>query len=108
LERAVDVARALGAFDVKVNNLRDETGHYRPNAWHLLGTARMGKTPDMSVVNAWQQSWDVPNLFIIDGSVMTTGGAINPTSTISALSYRAAENLADRFEIAVRGRSMVG
>jgi len=107
LERAVDVARALGAFDVKVNNLRDASGHYRPNAWHLLGTARMGKTADMSVVNAWQQSWDVPNLFIIDGSVMTTGGAINPTSTISALSYRAAENLADRFAIAARGASML-
>ena len=42
----------------------------------------MGKTPDMSVVNRWHQCWDVPNLFIIDGSVLTTGGVVNPTSTV--------------------------
>jgi choline dehydrogenase-like flavoprotein len=57
----------------------------------------MGTEPETSVVNQWHQSWDVPNLFIIDGSVLPTGGAVNPTSTIGALAMRAATNLRDTF-----------
>ena len=40
----------------------------------MIGTCRMGADPATSVVNKWQQSWDVPNLFIVDGSVLATGG----------------------------------
>lgn len=93
--------QALGGFSGKVApwgerhhdwfDRRD--GHYAPPAWHLLGTARMGSDPMTSVVDKWHRAWDCPNLRIIDGSVMTTGGGINPTSTISALAYRAAERL---------------
>ena len=50
-----------------------------------MGTARMGLDPDNSVVNEWGQSHDVKNLFIIDGSVFVTSGAVNPTTTIQAL-----------------------
>ena len=107
LERAVDLGKALGAKEIKVNNLRDRHGHYKPNAWHLLGTARMGADPETSVVNAWHQSWDCPNLFVIDGSVMVTGAAINPTSTISALAYRAAENILNRWDDVKAGQSLV-
>ena len=45
----------------------------------------MGFDPDNSVVNEWGQSHDVKNLFIIDGSVFVTSGAVNPTTTIQAL-----------------------
>lgn len=62
---------------------------------HLLGTARMGHDPATSVVNEFGRSHDVPNLFIVDGSVMVTGGAMNPTSTIAAFALRAAEHLAE-------------
>ena len=55
----------------------------------------MGTDPEESVVNQWHQSWDVPNLYIIDGSVLPTGGAVNPTSTIGALAMRAAAKLRD-------------
>ena len=58
----------------------------------------MGSDPKTSVTNQWCQTWDVPNLYITDGSVMVTGGAVNPTSTIAALAYRAAHHLADNFE----------
>lgn len=97
IERALDLARALDAFDVKVNDFRLPGRGYTPPAWHLLGTCRMGTSPDDSVVTKWHQAWDVPNLYIIDGSVMPTGGAVNPTSTISALALRAAMHLRDRF-----------
>ena len=57
----------------------------------------MGADPDTSVVNKWHQSWDVPNLFIVDGSVFATGGVVNPTPTVAALALRAAEHLRDNF-----------
>ena len=97
LERLEDIARAADAFEYRLQDYTDANGVYRTPAWHLLGTARMGKTPDMSVVNKWHQCWDVPNLLIIDGSVFTTGGVVNPTPTVTALALRAAENLRDNF-----------
>ncbi len=60
---------------------------------HLLGTATMGTDPATSVVNEWNIAHDVPNLAIVDGSVMPTSGAVNPTATITALALRAAEHL---------------
>ncbi len=62
---------------------------------HLLGTARCGNDPSTSVVDGYGRSHDVPNLFIVDGSVMVTGGGLNPTSTIASFALRAAEHLAD-------------
>ncbi|MCA9879133.1 MAG: GMC family oxidoreductase, partial [Thermomicrobiales bacterium] len=97
IARALDLARAVDATDVKVNAFTDANGTYAPPAWHLLGTCRMGTDPATSVVNPWHQAWDVPNLYIIDGSVLPTGGAVNPTSTIGALALRAAANLRDTF-----------
>ena len=62
---------------------------------HLLGTARMGDDPASSVVDRFGRSHDVPNLFVVDGSVMVTGGGMNPTSTITALALRTAEHIAE-------------
>ena len=61
--------------------------------WHLMGTARMGRDPERSVVNEWGRSHDVPNLMIIDGSVFVTAGAVNPTCTIQAFALYAADRL---------------
>jgi choline dehydrogenase-like flavoprotein len=97
LDRLVEIAKAADAFEYRLQDYTDKDGIYRTPAWHLLGTARMGKTADMSVVNAHHQCWDVPNLFIIDGSVFTTGGVVNPTPTVTALALRAASGIRDRF-----------
>jgi choline dehydrogenase-like flavoprotein len=97
VERALDLARAVDAWDVKVNRWTDAQGNYRPPAWHLLGTCRMGTDPQTSVTNQWGQTWEVPNLYIMDGSLLPTGGAVNPTSTIGAVVLRAASHLRDRF-----------
>ena len=56
-----------------------------------MGTARTGVNPSTSVVNSWGQSHEVPNLFIVDGSVLVTAGAVNVTSTIQAIALRTAE-----------------
>ena len=61
---------------------------------HELGTCRMGDNPKTSVLNKWNQSHDVKNLFVVDGSSFVTGGSQNPTMTICSLSMRASEYLA--------------
>jgi choline dehydrogenase-like flavoprotein len=66
------------------------------NFAHYMGTARMGHDPTLSVVNAWNRTHDVPNLFVVDGSSFTTAAGVNPTSTIGALALRAAEGIWSR------------
>jgi choline dehydrogenase-like flavoprotein len=60
---------------------------------HLVGGCRMGSDPERSVVDADHRCWEVPNLFIADGSVMPTQGSANPALTIMALASRLAERL---------------
>jgi choline dehydrogenase-like flavoprotein len=60
---------------------------------HLLGTARMGNDPRTSVVDRYHRSHDVPNLFICDGSSFVTSGRGQPTMTIQALAFRAADHI---------------
>jgi choline dehydrogenase-like flavoprotein len=85
--RAVlDAAGAVTVFD---NGAVENFAHY-------MGTARMGDDPRRSVVNAWNQAHDVPNLFVVDGSSFTTSAAVNPTSTIGALALRAADAIWER------------
>jgi choline dehydrogenase-like flavoprotein len=61
---------------------------------HNLGTNRMSDKASDGVVNKWGQTHDIPNLFISDGSVFTTGAAENPTLTIVALALRQADHIA--------------
>jgi choline dehydrogenase-like flavoprotein len=63
---------------------------------HLVGGARMGRTPEDSVVNSDHRIWGVPNVFVADGSVCPTQGSANPALTIMALASRLAERLASR------------
>ena len=96
LARATETLEAAGAFKVT------PYGQVRHTGWHLMGTARMGDDPQKSVVNGWGRSHDVKNLFVIDGSVFVTSGAVNPTTTIQALSLYIADqiknNLANLFD----------
>ena len=64
------------------------------NTAHLLGTCRMGDDRATSVVDRYHRSHDVSNLFICDGSSMVTSGRGQPTMTIMALAFRAAEHIA--------------
>ena len=61
---------------------------------HLLGTARMGNDPRDSVVDRHHRAHDVPNLFVCDGSSFVTSGRGQPTMTIQALAFRAADHIA--------------
>jgi choline dehydrogenase-like flavoprotein len=79
-----DIFAAGGAEDVLI------TDRYA----HLVGGCRMGSDPERSVVDADHRAWGVPNLFVVDGSVMPTQGSANPALTIMALASRLAERLA--------------
>jgi choline dehydrogenase-like flavoprotein len=59
---------------------------------HEMGTARMGRDPRTSVLNAFNQAHEVTNLFITDGSAMASSGCQNPSLTYMALSARAADH----------------
>lgn len=65
---------------------------------HELGTCRMGDDPKKSVLNGYNQSHDVKNLFVVDGSAFVSGGAQNPTLTLMSLSMRASEYLAGQMK----------
>lgn len=65
---------------------------------HELGTVRMGNDPKTSVLNQYEQSHDVKNLFVVDGSAFVNASAQNPTWTIMALCWRSCEYLADQLK----------
>ena len=60
---------------------------------HLNGTARMGDSPNASVVDSDCRSWDIRNLWICDGSVFPTVGGVNPSLTIQAIACRTADRI---------------
>jgi choline dehydrogenase-like flavoprotein len=62
---------------------------------HEVGGAIMGAHPSTSVTNRWGQTWDVGNLFITDGAVFASNADKNPTLTIMALAWRAADRILD-------------
>ncbi|HEY5553264.1 MAG TPA: GMC family oxidoreductase, partial [Opitutaceae bacterium] len=62
---------------------------------HEVGGTIMGADPRASVTNQWCQTWDVPNLFVTDGGPFVSNADKNPTLTIMALAWRAADRMLD-------------
>ncbi|QFT30595.1 Fructose dehydrogenase large subunit [Labrenzia sp. THAF82] len=97
--KAKELLLAAGAKQILAKG--DDSVWWRAG-WHQMGTCRMGDDPGRSVVNAWGRSHDVKNLFIVDGSIFVTAGAVNPTSTIQALALyigdRIKTNIATLFD----------
>ncbi len=94
--RGRELLTAAGAKAVHSGDIADTPG----SAVHLLGTARMGNDPRSSVVDKYHRAHDVKNLFIVDGSSFVTSGRGQPTMTIQALAFRAADHIA---QFATRG-----
>ena len=85
-----DMAEMLTACGVK--NVHTYDGGYSPGMGiHEMGTARMGRDPKSSVLNGNNQVWDAPNVFVTDGSCMTSAACVNPSLTYMALTARAAD-----------------
>ena len=90
VDMAADMAEMLeqtGVRDVKTYD-----NQYFPGMGiHEMGTARMGRDPKTSVLNSHNQVWDAPNVFVTDGSCMTSAACVNPSLTYMALTARAAD-----------------
>jgi choline dehydrogenase-like flavoprotein len=86
--RATEIMEAAGALKITNASVKPQT-----NSLHLLGTCRMGTDPKTSIVDRYHRSHDIPNLFVCDGSSLVTSGRGQPTMTIQALAFRAAEHM---------------
>ncbi len=79
---------AAGAKDVKTFN---DTEKSPGIGIHEMGTAKMGRDPKTSVLNANNQVWGAPNVFVTDGAAMASASCVNPSLTYMALTARAAD-----------------
>jgi choline dehydrogenase-like flavoprotein len=84
-----EMLAAAGARDIQpfTDTAEDPPGF----AIHEMGTARMGRDPKTSVLNSHNQAHDIDNLFITDGSAMTSSSCVNPSLTYMALTARACD-----------------
>lgn len=87
-ETAKELLEAAGFSDIKTSGRISFPG----NANHEMGIARMGKDPKTSVLNSFNQMHEVPNVFITDGSCMTSASCVNPSLTYMALTARACDH----------------
>ena len=89
-DRAVEIMQAASASKVWRDPVAPGVGQA-----HLLGTCRMGNDPSSSVIDRFHRSHEVPNLFICDGSSFASSGRGQPTMTVQALAFRAADHIAE-------------
>lgn len=92
--RKAIVSELKGMFEASgVKNVNTwDSGHAIGHGIHEMGTARMGKDPKTSVLNAHNQVWDAMNVFVTDGACMTSSACQNPSLTYMALTARAADH----------------
>ncbi len=84
---AAEMLAAAGGREISIFNEEDPPGF----AIHEMGTARMGRDPKTSVLNAFNQAHDVKNLFVTDGAAMVSSSCVNPSLTYMALTARACD-----------------
>jgi len=82
-----EMLEASGATDIETFVQDNPPGL----AIHEMGTARMGRDPKTSVLNGFNQSHDIPNLFVTDGACMTSSSCVNPSITYMMLTARACD-----------------
>lgn len=93
-DAAEEMLKAAGAEDITVRRVTDAPPGF---SIHEVGTARMGNDPKKSVLNKFNQAWDVKNLFVTDGACYVSVGCQNPTLTMMAITARACDYLVEEF-----------
>jgi choline dehydrogenase-like flavoprotein len=85
---AGEMLEGAGFKNINISNQMSFPG----NANHEMGTVRMGRDPKTSVLNAFNQMHEVPNVFVTDGSCMTSSNCVNPSITYMAITARACDH----------------
>ncbi len=93
-ETAAEMLEAIGARNIVLNSKLAMPGM----AIHEVGTARMGNDPKKSVLNDYNQTHDIKNLYVSDGACFVSSACQNPTLTMMAITVRACDHLIDRFK----------
>lgn len=96
-QKAADIGHAMGGSDVSVSWLDDHYSIVPYQTTHNTGGAIMGTNPATSVVNRYLQSWDMHNLWVVGSSAYPQNAGYNPTGTLGALAYWAADALVNKY-----------
>jgi gluconate 2-dehydrogenase alpha chain len=96
-DRATEIAKAMGGKQVSGGPRKRPYTTTQYQTTHNTGGTIMGTDRATSVVNPFLQSWDVPNLFVIGASNFPQNASYNPTDTVGALAYRAADAIVHRY-----------
>jgi gluconate 2-dehydrogenase alpha chain len=91
------IVKALNPKSYIISQVSEHYSVVPYQSTHNTGGAVMGSDPSKSVVNTYQQVWDVPNVFSVGASSFPQNAAYNPTGTVGALAYRTAEAVVNRY-----------
>jgi choline dehydrogenase-like flavoprotein len=94
-ESAAEMLEAAGAKNIRSWQVPDRIPGF---GIHEVGVARMGSNPKTSVLNQFQQTHEIPNLFVMDGACFPSSGCQNPTLTIMALAVRSTDYLLEQMK----------
>lgn len=95
--KAAEIGRAMGGQRVAGGPRKGPYTITQYQSTHNTGGTVMGVDPATSVVNRYLQSWDVSNVFVIGASNFPQNASYNPTGTVGALAYMAADAIANRY-----------
>ena len=96
-DRAAEIAKAMGGREIKANPRKGSWDVVPYQTTHNTGGAIMGEDPKTSFTNKYLQSWEVPNLFVLGATAFPQNAGYNPTGTVAALTYYAADAIVARY-----------
>jgi gluconate 2-dehydrogenase alpha chain len=96
-DKAADIAKAMKPASIKVNKRKGSWDVVPYQTTHNTGGAIMGSDPNTSALNKYLQSWDVHNLFVFGANAFPQNPGYNPTGTVAALAYWAADAIKSRY-----------
>jgi gluconate 2-dehydrogenase alpha chain len=96
-DQCVKIAKTFNPKILTIGQVRKEWNSVPYQTTHTTGGAIMGADPKTSALNRYLQSWNVSNVFVTGASAFPQNAAVNPTGTVAALAYWAAEAIATRY-----------
>ncbi len=96
-EQVARIATAMNPKQMAVSHGAEHWNSVPYQTTHNTGGASMGANPRTSAVNRYLQSWDVSNVFVMGASAFQNNAGKNPTGTVGALTYWAAQAIRDRY-----------